>query len=136
MARITPCLENGKTAYIDLLGPDEVGIGSTEFIVLRSAGMLGHHWSYFLARSPRFREYAVQHMSGTSGRQRCPADAIERYSIATPDHAAASAFAELAAILFEAIRELDDEAHQAARTRGELLPLLLSGRVRVEDVAA
>jgi type I restriction enzyme S subunit len=136
MARITPCLENGKTAYIDLLGPDEVGIGSTEFIVLRSAGMLGHHWSYFLARSPRFREYAVQHMSGTSGRQRCPADAIERYSIATPDQAVTSSFAELAAIFFEAIRELDEEAHQAARARDELLPLLLSGRVRVEDVAA
>ena len=136
MARITPCLENGKTAYIDLLGPGEVGIGSTEFIVLRSAGMLGHHWSYFLARSPRFREYAVQNMSGTSGRQRCPADAIERYSIATPDHAAASSFADLAEVLFEAIKKFDDEAHQAARTRDELLPLLLSERVRVEDVAA
>ena len=136
MARITPCLENGKTAYIDLLGPDEVGIGSTEFIVLRSAGPLGPHWSYFLARSPRFRESAVQHMSGTSGRQRCPADAIERYSIAMPDHLAASSFAELAEVLFEAIRTLDDEAHQAAHARDELLPLLLSGRVRVEDVAA
>jgi type I restriction enzyme S subunit len=136
MARITPCLENGKTGFIDQLEPAEVGVGSTEFVVLRSSGTLGPHWSYFLARSPRFREYAVQHMSGTSGRQRCPAEAIERYSIATPDLVATSAFARLAEPLFEAIKELDEEAQEATRARDELLPLLISGRVRVDEVVA
>jgi len=136
MARITPCLENGKTAFIDLLEHDEVGIGSTEFIVLRSSGALGAHWSYFLARSPRFREYAVQHMSGTSGRQRCPADAIERYSIAKPDPAAASAFARIAETLFVLVKGLEEEAKEAANAHDELLPLLLSGRVLVGDLAA
>lgn len=131
MARITPCLENGKTAFVDLLESDEVGIGSTEFIVLRSTGLLGAQWSYFLARSPRFREYAIQHMSGTSGRQRCPAEAIEGYPIAMPDQTAASNFARQAATFLTAIKELDGEAQQAARARDELLPLLLSGRVHV-----
>ena len=70
VARITPCLENGKTAYVDFLPDNEVGWGSTEYIVLRPQLPLPNQFAYCLARSAGFREFAIQNMSGTSGRQR------------------------------------------------------------------
>ncbi|MFA2899533.1 restriction endonuclease subunit S [Acinetobacter bereziniae] len=74
LARITPCLENGKTAYVDFLSNSEVGWGSTEFIVLRPRDPLPVSLGYFLARQDNFRTLAIQSMTGTSGRQRVNAD--------------------------------------------------------------
>lgn len=133
LARITPCLENGKTAFVDSLDTDEVGVGSTEFIVLRDRTALSQHWPYFLARSERFRSYAIRHMTGTSGRQRCPAEAVARYPLAVPDRESLERFERLAEPLFIAMRQLDDESAELARTRDELLPLLMSGRVTVDE---
>src|SRR6266542_7114085 len=76
VARITPCLENGKTAFVDFLGQDEVGWGSTEYIVLRPRESLPNEYAYCLARSDGFREFAIQSMTGTSGRQRVPPAAL------------------------------------------------------------
>lgn len=71
VARITPCLENGKTAYIDLLDDGEIAFGSTEFIVLRAKkGITLSEYIYYLAISPWFRNKAISLMTGTSGRQR------------------------------------------------------------------
>ena len=70
LARITPCLENGKTAFVDCLQDGETGWGSTEFIVLRPKSPLPPYHAYLLCRYKGFREYAIQSMSGTSGRQR------------------------------------------------------------------
>ena len=133
LARITPCLENGKTAYVDFLDSGSVGVGSTEFIVLRDAIGVSPHWPYFLARSERFRSYAIRHMTGTSGRQRCPADAIARYPIDLPDPVELRRFEKVAGPLFDAMKQLDDESEQLAATRDELLPLLMSGRVTMDE---
>ena len=57
MARITPCLENGKTAYVDFLRDDGIGWGSTEYIVMKSRHPLPNEFAYFLARNARFREF-------------------------------------------------------------------------------
>ena len=70
MARITPCLENGKTAFVDCLEPKEVGWGSTEYVVIRSKPPLPLVASYLLARNDDFRSFAIQAMIGSSGRQR------------------------------------------------------------------
>ena len=71
MARITPCLENGKTAQVNILEGDEVGFGSTEFIVLREIqGISDKDYIYYLAISPILREKAIKSMVGSSGRQR------------------------------------------------------------------
>ena len=67
VARITPCLENGKTAYVDFLKDGQVGWGSTEYIVLRPKPPLPKQFAYCLARNQRFRNFAIQHMTGTSG---------------------------------------------------------------------
>lgn len=136
MARITPCLENGKAAYVDKFEPGEVAVGSTEFLVFRARQGVPRHWPYFFTRSPRFRAYAAQHMTGSSGRQRCSAESIERFAISPPEPDALKRFEGLAEPMFEAMRELSDESALLESVRDELLPLLMSGRVRIEETAA
>ena len=85
IARITPCLENGKTAYVTGLPNGAIGHGSTEYIVLASReGLSDGLYGYYLARSPNFRAYAIGQMEGTSGRQRVPSSAIANYALALP----------------------------------------------------
>lgn len=133
MARITPCLENGKVAFIDCLDDGQTGVGSTEFIVLRPRPPLPSHFAYFLARSGRFSTYAVRQMSGSSGRQRCPAEAVERYEIAKPDGAMVSEFAAEAEPSFALLRGRLDESQVLGVLRDTLLPKLMSGELRVRD---
>src|SRR5207248_27253 len=80
-ARITPCLENGKTGFVQFL-PDEqaVACGSTEFIVLRSR-TLTPEFVYLLARSEEFRGNAIKSMSGASGRQRVQEQCFDDFKI-------------------------------------------------------
>ena len=85
IARITPCLENGKTAFVSGLRNGEVAHGSTEYIVLSGVpGKSDSLFGYYLSRSPVFRSYAIGHMEGTSGRQRVPASAVENFSLLLP----------------------------------------------------
>lgn len=76
-ARITPCLENGKTAYVDVLQDDEVGFGSTEYIVIREKEKLSDKkYLYYFSILPRFRETAIKLMTGTSGRSRVQTNSL------------------------------------------------------------
>lgn len=85
IARITPCLENGKTAYVDILNNDEVAFGSTEFIVLREKrNVSDKHYLYYFAISPEFRDIAILSMTGSSGRQRVQIDVVKNHSFAFP----------------------------------------------------
>ena len=85
LARITPCLENGKTAWVTSLPERETAHGSTEFIVLSGkAEVTDPLFVYYLARSPRFRAYAISQMTGTSGRQRVPTVAVKNYRFFLP----------------------------------------------------
>lgn len=86
MARITPCLENGKTAFIDCLNKDEVAFGSTEFIVLRAKpGVSDAQFVYYLATSPEFRQVAIKSMVGSSGRQRVQQPVLENLELVVPE---------------------------------------------------
>ncbi|MGC6178316.1 restriction endonuclease subunit S [Lacrimispora sp. 38-1] len=85
MARITPCLENGKTAMVNVLNDDEVGFGSTEYIVLRAKkGITNPHFLYYLVCSSTVRELAIKSMVGSSGRQRVQTDVIENMELLVP----------------------------------------------------
>lgn len=86
MARITPCLENGKTAFVDCLNKDEVAFGSTEFIVLRAKpGVSDAQFVYYLATSPEFRQVAIKSMVGLSGRQRVQQPVLENLELVVPE---------------------------------------------------
>ena len=81
-ARITPCLENGKTAKVSGLPDNAVGHGSTEFIVMAAKDPgVDEDFVYYVARHPEFRAYAKGRMEGTSGRQRVSWQAISDYEI-------------------------------------------------------
>ncbi len=131
VARITPCLENGKTAYVDFLRGGETGWGSTEYIVMKSKPPLPGEFAYLLARSGRFREFAIQNMSGTSGRQRVPAAALAGFTIPAPPAPVATAFGRTAQMFLRRARAAVDQCRVLANCRGALLPKLVSGELRV-----
>jgi type I restriction enzyme S subunit len=131
LARITPCLENGKTAYVDFLRENQIGWGSTEFIVMRPRQSLPFEFGYLLARHAPFRTYAIQRMSGTSGRQRVSADAIAGYQLVIPPDPIAHAFAESVGNLFKLIKSQDEQSKNLAQIRDALLPKLMSGQFRI-----
>lgn len=85
MARITPCLENGKIAKVNILDEDEIGFGSTEYIVFRAIENLSDpDYLYYLVCSPIVRDVAIKSMVGSSGRQRVQTDVVENIEIAVP----------------------------------------------------
>ncbi|WP_405991128.1 restriction endonuclease subunit S [Streptomyces sp. NBC_00986] len=133
MARITPCLENGKTGYVDFMEDGEIGLGSTEFIVLRSLPGVPSELSYFLARDSRFREHAIRNMVGSSGRQRVSAADASNYTVMAPDAEQLAAFGKEASATFAHMKSLESESRTLAALRDTLLPQLMSGRIRVKD---
>lgn len=133
LARITPCLENGKAGYVDFMEDGEVGLGSTEFIVMRSLPGVPSELSYFLARDNRFREHAIRNMVGTSGRQRVNAADAANYQVNQPDADALAAFGKEASAAFAHMKSLQAENRTLATLRDTLLPQLMSGRLRVKD---
>ena len=85
MARISPCLENGKTAKINILNNGEIGFGSTEYIVFRAKeGISDPDFIYYLVTSSLIREPAIKSMVGSSGRQRVQSDVVEKIKINLP----------------------------------------------------
>lgn len=84
MARITPCLENGKTAKVDILDKGEIGFGSTEYIVFRAKEGNDEDYLYYLICSSLVREQAIKSMVGSSGRQRVQTDVVGNLEIAVP----------------------------------------------------
>jgi len=84
-ARITPCLENGKTAYVDFLDTKEIGFGSTEFLIFRPKEEIClSEYLYYLTLSPEFRETAIASMTGSSGRQRVQVNEISSIEFELP----------------------------------------------------
>jgi type I restriction enzyme S subunit len=134
VARITPCLENGKTALVDFLEDGQVGWGSTEYIVLRPKPLLPEEFAYCLARSDEFREFAIQSMTGTSGRQRVPPEALSHFLMIRPPNELAEIFGRTVKPLFTRAHTAAEESHTLAALREALLPKLLSGEICVKDL--
>ena len=86
MARITPCLENGKTAKVAVLDDGEVGFGSTEYIVFRAKDGVDEDFIYYLVCSPLVRGPAIKSMVGSSGRQRVQTDVVQNMEIMVPNY--------------------------------------------------
>ena len=132
VARITPCLENGKTAYVDFMDEGTIGWGSTEYIVMRAKPPLPSEFSYCLARSPRFRSFMIKNMSGTSGRQRVPPQSLAHFYLPGPSEQVARAFETTVRPLIERARDADRESKCLGKLRDALLPRLISAELRTE----
>ncbi len=84
-ARITPCLENGKTSFVSCLEKNEVAFGSTEFIIVRSKPSVSLPlFVYYLMVSKKIRDKAIISMTGSSGRERVQQIALD--NIIIPDY--------------------------------------------------
>ena len=134
LARITPCLENGKTAFVDFLPEGKTGWGSTEFVVLRPRAPLPDYFAYLLCRHGAFREFAIQSMSGTSGRQRIQNDVLGRYLVAVPTRAVAEAFGQTVSALQQRIAADHASSQTLSTLRDTLLPRLISGQLRLPEI--
>lgn len=133
LARITPCLENGKTAYVDFLAEGQIGWGSTEYIVLCPKLPLPAQFAYCLARSTEFRNFAIQSMTGSSGRQRVQASSLSHFLLAAPPAAIAKQFGNAVQPLFTRAKFATEQSDTLASLRDTLLPKLISGELRVKD---
>ena len=134
LARITPCLENGKTAYIDFLGENEVAFGSTEYVVISSRGEYPPEFFYCLARCPSFVDYAVKNMNGSSGRQRVSAETIGNYLLPALTEGELQEFRSTVPCLFKMIRNNAIESMVLTQLRDSLLPRLISGEIDVSNI--
>lgn len=134
LARITPCLENGKTAYVTELEEQQIGWGSTEFIVMRPKAPCPPEYGYLLARDENFRTFAIQSMTGSSGRQRVPVEALGRYEIVTPSAPLMEKFAIFVQPMFEKSIAAMRENQTLSQLRDTLLPKLISGQLRVDNI--
>ncbi len=99
-ARITPCLENGKTAYVNFLDEGEIACGSTEFIVLRGY-KVSNQFAYLLAREESFRGNAIKSMIGSSGRQRVQSSCFDKYIVSVAPSTIQEQFDEVVELAFK-----------------------------------
>ena len=134
LARITPCLENGKTAFVDFLKGEEIGFGSTEFLVLRAKEHVSKYWVYCLSRDNTLVNHAVQCMIGTSGRQRVQNDPFLQYELPKIDSSQMGEFDEVVEPWFVTVKHYTDENRKLTQIRDTLLPKLINGEVRVKGV--
>lgn len=131
LARITPCLENGKTAFVNFLQQGESGFGSTEFIVMRGKPGDSPQFVYCLSRNENFRQHAIGSMVGSSGRQRVQLDMLKGFEIPVVDPNLMSEFDEITKPLFDQINNNRIEIENLSALRDILLPELMSGEVAV-----
>ena len=121
LARITPCLENGKTAFVDFLDDSEVAAGSTEFVILRNIkGLTDPAYIYYLSISPAFRDYAIKSMVGTSGRQRVQNDVLAKMELSLPPLYQQKKIADILSSLDEKI-ELNRRMNETLEQLGQAL---------------
>ncbi len=131
LARITPCLENGKSAYVTFLQDGQVAWGSTEYIVMRPKGNLHPFFAYTLARSSDFRDYAEGCLAGSSGRQRVDVDHLKNYGIKIPPEETIEGFSAFAESIVPKLHSNAQQIRTLETLRDTLLPKLMSGEVRV-----
>jgi type I restriction enzyme S subunit len=133
MARITPSLENGKTALALFLEPEQIGVGSTEFIVLRGK-QVGPAFVYCAARNSSFRDHAIRSMSGASGRQRVANNCFDTLRMQKPAGSVEAEFESMAMPMLKLALQLRKMSDDMASARDLLLPRLVTGRLDISDV--
>jgi len=134
-ARITPCLENGKTGFVQFMEDDDmIAFGSTEYIVLRETTSIGKYFIYCTSREERFRENAIKSMVGSDGRQRVKTECFDKYFVNyAPSHIRGN-FENFADNIFRSIQIFVNQNHFLKEARDILLPRLMSGMIDVEEL--
>jgi len=134
MARITPSLEHGKTAYVWFISEEENGFGTTEFFVLHPKKPCLKEFTYLLAKSDDLRDVAINGMTGTSGRQRADVNALKNFLIPIPPQPILEKFHSLIEPLFQKIILNQKQIMVLRKIRDALLPQLVFGKLRVVEI--
>ena len=129
-ARITPSCEHGKTAYVQGIEKDGVGLGSSEFFVFRSKS-LSPEMVYFFAREPRLRNHAIKSMTGASGRQRVNRDCFKDLFLVEPPDSLIQKFNSIVRPFFEKIPILVKKRRNLSNFRDSIIPKILSGDINI-----
>ena len=130
LAKITPCLENGKTGFVMGMPENEVLGGSTEFVVMRSKALTSHY-VYCIARSHYFRQTAILSMNGADGRQRVDEDKLKSTKILQPEKTVLDRFETIVTPIFDGVYQMVQENKNLIKQRDLLLPRLMSGKLEV-----
>ena len=128
LARITPCLENGKTAFVSGIKSSEGAVGSTEFIVMRSKE-LNPYMVYCLARTENFRTIAINSMTGSDGRQRAQVDKLKAIDYLLPPQNIIALFSSVSEPMFNQAHVKNVQIESLSQARNCLLPMLMSGEL-------
>lgn len=130
-AKITPCLENGKTGLVTCLKDNEIGVGSTEFIVMQGA-KVSSFFTYCIARNDLFRQLAINSMNGADGRQRADISFIQNIKWILPDDEILLKFEHITSAIIKQINILHKQNQNLIKQRDYLLPRLMSGKLQVK----
>lgn len=131
IARITPCIENGKTAFITFLKEGQIGWGSTEYIVMRMKEPYHKFISYLIAKDNDFRDFAISSMSGSSGRQRAQAIILKTFEIKIPSSDFVEKINEQLEPMVQKLKYNAIQIKTLEKLRDTFLPKLMSGEVKV-----
>ncbi len=127
IARITPCLENGKAAYINILSDGEIAFGSTEYIVFASKENVPSCFYYFLIRNSKFVTFALQFMNGSSGRQRVSGEELASFPMLRPIQTNLDKFEKVGSLVLEQMKAETEEI-QLLKQLQETIAATLSSR--------
>ena len=126
-AKITPCMENGKSAVVDNL-KGGIGVGSTEFHVFRALEGINIHYIHALLRLKSLREHAVLHFTGSAGQQRVPSAFFKELIIPKPPIEKQTQIANHIAEIRNHAKQLQQEADAIVeRAKREVERILLEG---------
>lgn len=139
VAKITPCFENGKGAFLDKL-PTVVGFGSTEFHVVRPGPKLLGAYLRLITSSRQFLENGENSMTGSAGQQRVPTDFVKNYPIALPSLLEQGEILDAVgrdALRFDTIvNRLKREIDLLREYRTRLVADVVTGKLDVRETAA
>lgn len=137
VAKITPCLQNGKAALVSGL-PGGHGFGSTEFHVLRAGPKLDKRYLFYMVWSPDFRRFGEQRFTGSAGQKRMPASAVAEFGIPIPfpdDPRRSLAEQKRIAAILDKADAIRRRRQEAARLADTLIPSVfyeMFGRTNAE----
>ena len=131
VAKITPCLENGKGCHAIGL-KNAIGFGSTEFHVLRARDNADAAFIFQLTNSAELRQQAAMKMTGSAGQQRVPAQFIADYPIHIFTKAQQSKIAQVLATLDRAITQTDALLAKQQRVKAGLMQELLTSGINAD----
>lgn len=139
VAKITPCFENGKGAYLDNL-PTDIGFGTTEFLVLQAGPKIEGEYLYLLTTLAQFRLLGVESMTGSAGQQRVSPDFVANFTVGLPpiheQQEILRATSNINADYNAAITHAQNEIDFLPEYRNRLIADVVTGKLDVREAAA